>query len=327
MYFYNVQAPREGAYTQRLNWFRHRSRFRGFIICKSINFMDNSETVQMCIAAPSGVCDHAHTFLVYVLAQPTAFRRRDVIRRTWGNILHYNSSCVQHGFNIQVIFAMGLSSNMSRSGRDKLSQEVVKHRDIWIGRFEDTYGNLVLKGIRILSWIKDTYPGDKIDFVMKIDEDVFPNLYPILRIAWRIRLRKNEITWPHFICHNKSSSPVVRDPNARLGKYSVSFEEYPEEYYPQYCSWGLYIMSREGMSLVVQGTTITKPFRMEDVYLTGIAPLAVQSDIRFVRLRFRTFSGRMRKRPSLMFQYMHELPLQIYELVLLQFAAMHCGQS
>ncbi len=289
--------------------------------------MDNSENSRMYIVTPSGVCDHSHTFLVYVLSQPAGFRRRDVIRSTWGDILHYSSSCVQHGFNIRVIFAMGLSSNMSRSDQDMLSQEIAQHQGIWIGQFEDTYNNLVLKGIQVLSWIKDTCPGDHIDFVMKIDEDVFPNLFRLLGLAWRIQLEKNENTWPHFICHHKSSSPVVRDPNAPFGKYSVSFEEYPEEYYPQYCSGGLYIMSREGMSLAVQGTTITKPFRMEDVYLTGIAPLTAQPDMRFVRLRFRTLSRRMRKRPILRLHYLHELPTKKYELVLLQFATSHCGQS
>ncbi len=174
---------------------------------------------------------------------------------------------------------MGLLSNISHSDRYRLSQEVTQHQDIWIGRFEDTYDNLVLKGIGVLSWIKDTCPGDRIDFVMKIDEDVFPNLYSLLTTAWSIRSGGNENTWPHFICQKPNFLLVLRDPNARFGKYSVSLEEYPGEQYPPYCFGWLYIMSREGMSPVLQGTTITKPFRMEDVYMTGIAPLAVQPDL------------------------------------------------
>ena len=49
---------------------------------------DSSETIGAYVATPSGVCDQSRTFLVYVLAQPTEFERRDVIRRTWANTLH-----------------------------------------------------------------------------------------------------------------------------------------------------------------------------------------------------------------------------------------------
>ena len=280
---------------------------------------DSSEIIGAYVTTPSEVCDHPRTFLVYMLARPTEFEWRDVIRRTWANTLHYNSSCVRHGFNIQVIFAMGLSPNMSRSDRDRLSQEVTQHQDIWIGQFEDTYDNLVLKGIGVLSWIKDTCPGDRIDFVMKIDEDVFPNLYSLLTIAWSIRSGEKENTWPHFICQKPKGLLVHRDPKGRLGKYSVSFEEYPGAHYPPHCLGWLYIMSREGMSLVVQGTTITKPFRMEDVYMTGIAPLAVQPDLRFVEIRRGTKRGRLRG------HFMLSLAVNMYERVLLQLAGRHCG--
>ena len=222
---------------------------------------------------------------------------------------------------------MGLSPNMSHSDRDRLSQEVTQHQDIWIGRFEDTYDNLVLKGIRVLSWIKDTCPMDRIDFVMKIDEDVFPNLFSLLKMAWCRRPGVNGTTWPHFICTKQKSLRVVRDPDDRYAKYRVSYEEYCEDYYPPYCNGGLYIMSREGMSLVVQGINITKPFRMEDVYLTGIAPLAVQPDLRIIPIRSRSFSRGMRKKRSLWFHFIHNLSMNLYERVLLQFVARHCGQS
>ena len=169
--------------------------YSGAILSTNLSTIgDISEIIGGYVTTPRGVCDYSHTFLVYVLAHPTEFERCDVIRRTWANTLHYNSSCVRHGFNIQVIFAMGLLSNISHSDRDRLSQEVTQHQDIWIGRFEDTYDNLVLKGIGVLSWIKDTCPGDRIDFVMKIDEDVFPNLYSLLTTAWSIRSGGNENT-------------------------------------------------------------------------------------------------------------------------------------
>ena len=287
---------------------------------------NSSETIDAYVTTPSGVCDNSSTFLVYVLARPTEFERRDVIRRTWANTVQYNSSCVQHGFNIQVIFAMGLSPNMSHSDRDRLSQEVTQHQDIWIGRFEDTYDNLVLKGIRVLSWIKDTCPMDHIDFVMKIDEDVFPNLFSLLKMAWCIRPGEKETTWPHFICTKHKWLGVVRDSDGPYAKYRVSYEEYREDYYPAYCTGCLYIMSREGLSLVVQGIKITKPFRMEDVYLTGIAPLAVQPELRIVPIQYLFIFRGMRKKVKPKFKFVHELPMNMYESVLLHFVAKFCGQ-
>ena len=287
---------------------------------------NSSETIDAYVTTPSGVCDNSSTFLVYVLARPTEFERRDVIRRTWANTVQYNSSCVQHGFNIQVIFAMGLSPNMSHSDRDRLSQEVTQHQDIWIGQFEDTYDNLVLKGIGVLSWIKDTCPREHIDFVMKIDDDVFPNLFSLLKMAWCRRPGVNETTWPHFICTKHKWLGVVRDSDGPYAKYRVSYEEYREDYYPPYCNGGLYILSREGLSVVVQGTNITRPFRMEDVYLTGIAPLAVQPDRRIVPIQYLVFSRRMRMKRSFRFHSVHDLPINMYEGVLSRFVAKYCGQ-
>ncbi len=295
----------------------------------NLSNLDLSENDDKYLVVPNGVCDRSHTFLVYVLARANGFERRELIRRTWGNTSMYNDGgCITHGFNVRVIFAMGLSPNTTSVNRTRLSHDVAQYGDIWIGRFEDTYENVVLKGVGMLSWINDTCDGDRVDFVVKTDEDVFPNLFALLRRMWAMVSTRKQSRWPHFFCLKQKNAKVIREARS---KYAVSYEEFNEEYYPTYCLGALYAISRQAVSLIIEGINRTGTFRMEDVYLTGIAPRADRTDLslRYAEMLYRetpTWSKSYKKSFSAYhrLKFIHKLPMNMYERVVLWLIAQYC---
>lgn len=53
-------------------------------------------------------------------------------------------------------------------------KESLKHEDVIIEDFIDSYHNLTIKSIMMLKWIKNNCPNAQ--FMMKIDDDVYLNL-------------------------------------------------------------------------------------------------------------------------------------------------------
>lgn len=58
--------------------------------------------------------------------------------------------------------------------QDDIMRESLKHKDLIIENFIDSYHNLTIKSIMMLKWIKNNCPIAK--FMMKIDDDVYLNL-------------------------------------------------------------------------------------------------------------------------------------------------------
>ena len=76
----------------------------------------------------------------------------------------------------------------------------------------------------------------------------------------------------HFIgsmdCHDYTAARVKRDTTS---KWYVSEEEYPHEFYPQYCFGGAFIMDVEVVPLLLEASLDSPTFVwVDDCYLTGV---------------------------------------------------------
>ena len=123
----------------------------------------------------SHACEGTNVFLlVYVHTAPRNWKRRMMIRQTWGDVRQYTQHVVR------VVFVLGTSTtdgwpNISES----LALENDLYHDIVQENYIDSYRNLTYKAIGALRWIQRYCPQTK--FVLKTDDDLFVNMFDLLQ--------------------------------------------------------------------------------------------------------------------------------------------------
>eukprot|EP01105_Mastigella_eilhardi_P011131 TRINITY_DN2572_c0_g1_i1.p1 TRINITY_DN2572_c0_g1~~TRINITY_DN2572_c0_g1_i1.p1 ORF type:complete len:254 (+),score=56.31 TRINITY_DN2572_c0_g1_i1:47-763(+) len=96
--------------------------------------------------------------------------RRTAIRETW--------LTVDPG-SIGYKFFVGVPENKTLAyAREFIATEVVQYSDVvLLEGFMDTYRNLTKKTVALLLW---SYANENFDFLVKIDDDIFPNIRGLL---------------------------------------------------------------------------------------------------------------------------------------------------
>lgn len=158
------------------------------------------------------VCNKDPVFLlVYVHTAPDHYKRRTVIRQTWGSMLQYKDP-------IRVVFFMGvthLGEELNRTSAQKaLYFEQEQYQDLVQEDFLDTYHNLTHKGVSALKWI--SYNCRQATYVLKTDDDIFVNMYSLMRHLKRMQMRGPEYTHGLLMCAVWYGMPVMR-----TGKWKV----------------------------------------------------------------------------------------------------------
>ena len=119
------------------------------------------------------VCKDKDIFLiVYVHTAPSHYKRRMVIRETWGNPKFYSD------VTVRAVFVMGKTFDKPEV-QSSLEYESEQYGDIIQEDFLDSYKNLTYKGIGALKWITNYCSHAK--FVLKTDDDIFVNTFTLLR--------------------------------------------------------------------------------------------------------------------------------------------------
>nr|XP_045594267.1 UDP-GalNAc:beta-1,3-N-acetylgalactosaminyltransferase 1-like [Procambarus clarkii] len=150
-----------------------------------------------------------------------------------------------------------------------LKEESHRYHDIIQFSFLDTYNNFTFKILGALHWIINFCPTPV--WVLKSDSDVLVNTFELNRFLKEYD-EKTNYSRNHFICRKtKNPSPPCRQTCQQV-KWRVSLDEYPHKYYPAYCYGPGYIIPRRLVAHLYGAANKTHPFRMEDVYYTGLIP-------------------------------------------------------
>jgi len=205
--------------------------------------------------------------IAYVHTAPDHYKRRVVIRQTWGDASYYD-------VGIRVVFVMGAADNASYDVQRALEFEAAQYGDIVQEDFLDTYRNLTYKGVAALRWIARYCARAR--YVLKTDDDIFVNAFNLLRHL--ARLDRVGVT------RAPGAAPVP--PNGlllclvwytmkvmRTGKWKVSKEEWPEDSYPTYCSGSAFIMTTDVAVAMHRASYDVPFFWVDDFYITGLLPL------------------------------------------------------
>ena len=204
------------------------------------------------------VCREKLFVLAYIHTAPDHYKRRMVIRQTWGNPKYYTD------LKMRVVFVMGKTDN-KQDIQDALEFEAEQYHDIVQEDFLDSYRNLTYKGIAALKWISTYCPDAK--FILKADDDIFVNTFTLFR-----HLQSMDTTGIDnkglLMCLVWSHMKVMRE-----GKWKVDKEDFKEDYYPTYCSGSAYTMSTD-VAIAMHNISYHVPFFwVDDFYITGMLPL------------------------------------------------------
>ncbi|XP_075415400.1 beta-1,3-galactosyltransferase 9 [Tenrec ecaudatus] len=194
----------------------------------------------------SEVCKGKNIFLLsLIFSSPGNETRRDLIRKTWGNV-----TSVQ-GHAILTLFALGMPVLLTT--QQEIDKESHKNNDIIEGGFLDTPGNQTLKITAMTQWAVTFCPNAL--FILKVDEEVFVNLPTLVDYLLNLKEHLEEI-YVGRVIHQETPN---RNPRSQE---FVPLSEYPEKYYPDYCSGEAFIMSQavtRMMYVVLKEVSLTVP--------------------------------------------------------------------
>ena len=187
-------------------------------------------------------------------------------------VLLYIHSDHRSKFQVKVIFVCGISPNLT--AHKHVLQEKELYNDVIIGDFLDTYYNLTLKSMFLLSHFTQYYPNAK--FLLKIDDNVRLHLQLLLQRLWQYE--NTNIIIGHILRH----FPPVRNESS---KWYVSEETYPNQTYPSYAAGPAYIISDVAARNILRVCgAIKTPFYIEDVFVTGMC--RVKAGIGFIHDKY-----------------------------------------
>ncbi|ELT87093.1 hypothetical protein CAPTEDRAFT_138513 [Capitella teleta] len=203
--------------------------------------------------------------LVYVHTGADHYRRRAVIRQTWGDIKRFP--------NMRVLFVMGKTNNI-KSMQDALQFESTAYGDILEEDFEDTYHNLTFKGIAGLKFI--SHYCNNVKYILKTDDDVFVNMYTLQNHL--MQLEGAAFTKNLILCSVSWKTDV-----RRAGKWAIPKEMYTEDLYPPYCQGLSYVLSTDVAPKLYDASFFVKFFWVDDVYISGLLPKHINLKLNTMR--------------------------------------------
>lgn len=196
-------------------------------------------------------CNDSTLLLILIHSSPGNFRKRTVLRSTWAQKNEWT----------KILFVMGRTEN--ETIQKELTRENDSYGDLIQGSFLDTYRNLTYKHITCLKYAIYHCPQAK--YILKCDDDIFVNM-PLLKNFLNFDLSPFGVS-NAILCPLKHLAPVLR---TYRSKWRVSFEEYPERTYPDYClGWAILYSPDVIFQLYKSAQNSLNIFWIDDVYITG----------------------------------------------------------
>lgn len=192
--------------------------------------------------------------VIFVHSAPQNFKKREIIRETWGSEKNFVIDA------IRLVFLIGNVQNRSLS--NAILEENTIYGDIVQGNFLDSYRNLTYKHVMGLKWI--TYFCQSAKYILKADDDIFVDIFQLtnyLKDTFGSKPPKK-----FLMCLIIRNTFVRRSTRS---KWRVSFKEYREGYYPTYCAgWAIIMSSEVALQLYFQSPLVPY-FWIDDVHVSG----------------------------------------------------------
>jgi len=192
--------------------------------------------------------------LVTVSSAPENSKRRDSIRKTWGNSTLWNK---QNHLNFKVVFVLGQSIF-----DEEIEAEQEQYNDLVVGSFHDTYRNLLYKTLFGLSWASQAV---RFKFLFKTDDDVYLNVACLMR-----RIEQEQYRFPRGLYAGDILRGIKPDRRAS-SKWKIDKHDYPSDYLPPFASGAGILLSFTSVKALLKSAELLKPIHNEDVYIGLLA--------------------------------------------------------
>jgi len=146
--------------------------------------VENPHPFEYILNNPDVCRDQDIYLIVFVHTAPDHLKRRNFIRESWGLADNYD-------VNVRVVFIVGRTAD-DPDGRDvqcNLMLESDLYNDIIQENFVDSYHNMTYKAIAGLRWIDERCSHAR--WVLKADDDVFVNMFNLLRYLQCLERRES----------------------------------------------------------------------------------------------------------------------------------------
>ncbi|CAN8304301.1 unnamed protein product [Cochlearia groenlandica] len=181
-----------------------------------------------------------------VLSAGNHFAERMAVRKSWMQQKLVRSS--------RVVARFFVALHARKEVNVDLKKEAEYFGDIVIVPYMDHYDLVVLKTVAICEYGVSTVAAK---YIMKCDDDTFVRVDAVIQEAEKVRGRDSLYIGNINFYHK----PL------RTGKWAVTYEEWPEEYYPPYANGPGYILSYDIAKFIVDDfeQQRLRLFKMEDV--------------------------------------------------------------
>ncbi|CAF0932941.1 unnamed protein product [Rotaria sordida] len=208
--------------------------------------------------------------LIIIISKSDNYKTRDAIRRTWGsgeNLGNYSL------INIKLFFLIDFDEKLSSNIR----LENNLFHDIIQVELPPQYTLVTYRVLSIFEWSFRYCHRAK--FLFKTDDDIFINLILLLKFISPL-LEQNvnnsfRISDMDIYGYKHYHPGVFRQSNDHVGaRYVVTTDEFPCTHYPDFLSGFGYLIPKKARDALIYASyqDPNRPFRISDVYLTGILP-------------------------------------------------------
>ncbi|CAG5126142.1 unnamed protein product [Candidula unifasciata] len=206
---------------------------------------------------PYQICEGNITFLIYIHSAPENLKKRQAVRQTWGHPKLLSL------YNATVMFVLGRA--LDPSIQNLIDMEATQYGDILQENFMDSYRNLTYKGLAGLRWAGHFCA--KTNFLLKTDDDILLDIISFMEHLYTRVLPARESHTQLVLCNVWSRMKVIRDSKS---KWFVSRQEFPDDYFPTYCSGSAFLLSGDLIQTLYHTALQTPFFWIDDYYVTGM---------------------------------------------------------
>ncbi|XP_045031736.1 uncharacterized protein LOC123474019 [Daphnia magna] len=213
--------------------------------------------ISVAASCPSAALSGKSTVFIAVISATMNFHQRTTIRRTWKShvqAVHRNGPLAIAGF----AFILGLSEDDGTQRR--IEEESQLYGDVIQIGMSDFYRNLPLKIAGLLNWLRSHCAGE-IDFLLKVDDDVYVN---VSNLAHFVR------SYRHSNMSVFGSGTPIKGHAYREGKWQISYAEWPWIEYPPYILGAISLISGSSILPLLAACQTTPMLPFEDVYFFGL---------------------------------------------------------
>ncbi|OWF45594.1 beta-1,3-galactosyltransferase brn-like [Mizuhopecten yessoensis] len=205
------------------------------------------------VKSPTWMCEYRDVrLLILVKSGVSHFKRREMIRYTWGN---YTES------GVVTLFLLGSTPHVMFQRR--ILQEHHHYGDILQMSFFDAYYNNTLKTVGGIKWARNHCNQSK--FVLFTDDDFY--IATELLLKYIENMQRFERTSVYRGAMWKRGRPIRNE----LNKWYISRQDYPFDHYPDFVAAGFMLMSIDFVIDLDLAIPYTKKFIFDDVFISIVA--------------------------------------------------------